>query len=216
MTTLFRLDGSVRPQQSDSRRLADLVESATREGEPGIDVVRRDLGSAPIPATAWADALGAAMTPADDRTTDQRAAHGFADGLATELQEADGFLFAAPLYNWGVSQYVKTWADVVMATGRLGPRGSVVAGRPAVLVVTRGGDYREGSGHPEWDWATGWLRRVFQDVWGLELEVVELHLTLAPFREYLAHLRGEAAEELVRAEQAATEAGHRLAERLAR
>jgi FMN-dependent NADH-azoreductase len=77
---------------------------------------------------------------------EQRAALALAAALTDELVAADALLFAAPLYNFGVSQHFKTWADIVITDPRMAagaPR--VLAGKPAVLVTARGGNYRPGT-----------------------------------------------------------------------
>ena len=57
--TLFRLDASFRVEGSHSRAIADVVEQAWTETNPGERVVRRHLGTDVIPATAWGDAVTA-------------------------------------------------------------------------------------------------------------------------------------------------------------
>jgi len=80
-----------------------------------------------------------------------------------------------------------------------------VAGKPAVLVTVRGGAYGEGTLREGWDHATGWMRRILSDFWGLDLLVVEQEFTavgmnpaLDQFKDLAAQLR-TTAEELARA-----------------
>lgn len=214
MTTLFRLDASIRIEGSVSRALADRVERSMAAATPELTVTRRDVAVHPVDAAAWAASSAAGATPPESWTPEQRAGRRTASELAEELEQSDAFLFAAPLYNWGVSQHLKTWVDVVVTEPRFLPRTTTIAGRPAVLVVARGGDYRDDSPRADWDHATSWMRRVFVDVWGLELRVVSVDLTLAPTRDHLAHLRDDAAADLIRAEADAAEAGAELAGRL--
>jgi FMN-dependent NADH-azoreductase len=210
MSTLFRLDASIRHDGSVTRSAGDVVERAVLGSGPGTSVVRRDIGAHPLSSSAWATSSAAAAVPEDQRTDEQQAAVHLATTLADELEGADGFLFAVPLYNWGVSQHFKTWFDIVVTDPRFSPRSSTIAGRPAVLVIARGGDYREGAARAEWDHATGWMRRVLGDLWGLDLTMVEVNLTLAPVREYMAHLRQDAALEAERGMSAAEAAGTTL------
>jgi FMN-dependent NADH-azoreductase len=210
MTTLFRLDASIRTDGSTTRLLAGRAESAAAATSGVTATTRREIGIRPLESTAWANALAAASLPAESWDAGQRDAHALATTLADELEQADGYVFAAPLYNWGVSQHVKTWVDLVVTDPRFHPRTTTIAGRPAVLVVARGGDYRESSPQSEWDHATSWMRRIFGDVWGLDLRVVDVHLTLAPVRPYMEHLREDAARDLERALAAASAAGSEL------
>src|ERR1700709_1489768 len=195
--TLFRLDASIRTQGSVSREIADLVEEGWRNGHPDEQIVRRHLGTDPLPATAWPLAVSAAWTPEEQKTDEMRAAPAPPAPLVDELVEADALLFAVPLYNFGVSQHFKTYADLVITDPRMGPGGTrPLAGRPAVLVTVRGGT---GPPREGWDPATGWMRRILADVWGLDLRVVEREFTLVgvnpaldEFTDLATHLHQEA------------------------
>ena len=158
--TLFRLDASIRVEGSHSREIADVVENEWRTVHPDDHIVRRHVGTDPIPATAWGTAAFAGYTPEDKRTDEQKAATALAATLVDELVSADALLFAVPLYNFGVSQHFKTWADLVITDPRMAA-GAVPAtkGKPAVLVTVRGGGYGAGTPREGWDHATGWMRR---------------------------------------------------------
>ncbi|HEY5112246.1 MAG TPA: NAD(P)H-dependent oxidoreductase [Acidimicrobiales bacterium] len=115
-----------------------------------------------------------------DRTDEQRHAAAVAATLADEVLEADALLFAVPLYNFGVSEHFKTWVDVLMTEPRIAGGGTVktLEAKPAVLVVVRGGAYGAGTPREGWDHSTGWVRRILEDVWGLDLRIVENEFTL--------------------------------------
>jgi len=201
--SLYRLDASIRVEGSHSRAIADIVEQEWRNAHPGEPVIRRHVGVDPIPATAWATAVFAGRTPEESRTSEQRAAVALAATLTDELIAADALLFAAPLYNFGVSQHFKTWADMVIADPRMAAGTQpILAGKPAVLVTVHGGNYRPGTPREGWDHATGWMRRILADVWHLDLEVVETEFTnvgvnpaLDQFKDLAHQLRQEAGEQ---------------------
>ena len=198
--TLYRLDASIRVEGSHSRAIADIVEQEWRNVHPGESVVRRHVGVDPIPATAWATAVYAGRTPEESRTDEQQAALALAAALTDELIAADALLFAAPLYNFGVSQHFKTWVDMVITDPRMAAGTQpILAGKPAVLVTVRGGNYRPGTPREGWDHATGWMRRILGDVWHLDLKVVEAEFTnvgvnpvLDRFKDLARQLREEA------------------------
>ncbi len=199
--SLFRLDASIRVEGSHSREIADIVEQEWRTSHPNSPVVRRHIGIEPVPATAWPTAVGASMTPVDDRSPEQREAVALAAEIADELIDADALLFAVPLYNFGVSQHFKTWVDLAITDPRMAPGGEQpLAGKPAVLVTVRGGGYSAGTPREGWDHATGWMRRILEDVWQLDLRVVESELTLAEVNPALAQFKELAAELRARAE----------------
>jgi FMN-dependent NADH-azoreductase len=208
--SLFRLDASIRIDGSVSREIADLVEEAWLEGHAGEQIVRRHLGTDPIPATAWPTAVSGAYVPAADRTPEQVDAAALAATLVDELIAADALLFAVPLYNFGVSQHFKAYVDLVITDPRMGAGTEPpLAGKPAELVVVRGGSYAAGTPREGWDHATSWYRRILEDVWQLDLAIVETEFTLVgvnpaldQFKDIAAQLRSEA-EDLARKHGAA-------------
>lgn len=209
--TLFRLDASILPATSASRELGDLVEAEWLAAHPSSTVVRRDVAADPIVATAWRDSVTSGFTPVDELTDGQREAIALRTRLADELIDADALLFTVPLYNYGVSQHVKTWFDLAYTDPRIDPQGTALRGKPATLVTVLGGNYAPGSPREGWDHSTGWLRRVFEDVWGLELTVVHRPFTLVGVNPALDAFTDAAAELKADAEQAAVDAGRALA-----
>jgi len=207
---LFRLDASIRRDGSVSREVADTVQRAWQAEHPSGTVRYRDLGLHPLPATAWSDAIEGRPVPAAERSPEQAAALDLAAELGSEMRDADAYLFAVPLYNFGVSQHVKTWWDILWTDLRdLGER--PLAGRAASLVLVRGGGYGPGTPREGWDHATPWLRRVFGDVLGLDLHLTEAELTLADVTPAMAGLRDRAAQLRAEAHVSAEGHGKRLA-----
>jgi FMN-dependent NADH-azoreductase len=201
--SLYRIDASIRVDGSNSRAIADIVEQEWRNANPDELVIRRHVGVDPIPATAWASAVFGSRTPAESRTDEQKAALALAATLTDELVEADALLFAIPLYNFGVSQHFKAWVDMVVTDPRMAAGTEpILAGKPAVLVTVRGGNYQPGTPREGWDHATPWMRRILSDVWKLDLQVVETEFTnvgvnpaLDRFKDLARQLRQEAEEQ---------------------
>ena len=208
MNTVFRLDASIRQDGSVTRAVADTLESTIADelGDPTI--LRRDVGHDPVASTLWPAAAFAGFTPEDDRTAEQRVALAAAAELGDEIAAADVLIFAVPMYNFGVSQHFKTWLDLVLTDPRFAPGSTQpLAGRPAFLVTARGGGYGEGTPREGWDHATGWMRRILEDVWGLDLDVIETELTLAEVTPQMADLRELAREQLAESHDTARKNG---------
>ncbi|SCL37305.1 FMN-dependent NADH-azoreductase [Micromonospora pallida] len=209
--SLFRLDASIRVEGSHSREIADIVEDEWRAAHPDDTIVRRHLGTEPLPSTTWADAVTAGYLPAEKRTAEQQAAVALAAQLTDELAAADALLFAVPLYNFGVSQHFKTWVDTVITDPRMGPGATpLLAGKPAVLVTVRGGAYGSGTPREGWDHATPWMRRILADVWQLDLKVVEAEFTLVGVNPALDEFKDLAAQLRTQAEDLARSHGRAL------
>jgi FMN-dependent NADH-azoreductase len=210
--SLFRLDASIRHEGSVTRAVADTVQEAWQAEHPDAPVVRRDLGDDPLPHAAWIAGAQGLFVPPEQRTPAQRDAAALATTLAEELMAADAYIFAVPLYNWGVTAHVKTWVDLLLTEPRLSPGAEPLAGRPAVLVTARGGGYGPGTPKEGWDHSTPWLRRIFADVLKLDLHLAEAELTLAGVNPAMEALRGLADESLRNAHQTARSHGRRVAD----
>ena len=213
---LFRLDSSIRTTGSTSRAVADTAEAAWLAEQPAGEIIRRDLGVDPLPSDAWASAVTASWGPAESQTEQQRDAVALAARLADELLAADSLILSVPLYNWGVSQHVKTWIDLVITDPRFGSGSQTpLKGRSGLLVIARGGAYGEGTPKFGWDHSTAYLTRVLGEVWGVDLRIVEAELTLADVVPAMADLKPLAAEFLAAAHDAAATHGRALGEQSA-
>jgi len=211
MTTLLRVDASIRLDGSVSRALADSAEAAWKAEYPDGVVVRRDLGLNPLPSNAWATLVGAKYGIEATSEADQAAlaeATALAQELAAEIKNADAVLLAVPLYNYGLPQHVKTWIDLLLIDAELlfGP--SPIAGRPVIFTLARGGGYSPGTPKHGWDHATPYLERIFGDVFGMNVRTAAAELTLAPVTPGMETLidasKVSEAEAHVTAEQHAT------------
>jgi FMN-dependent NADH-azoreductase len=212
--SLLRLDASIRHNGSASRALADIAESQWLETTTDRTITRREIGTTPLPSTAWGDAVTASALPADERTSAQADALRLAKTLVDELATADAYLFAVPLYNFGPSQHFKTYADLVIADPRMGPGLTpVTAGKPGILVTVQGGNYAAGTPKEGWDHATAWMRRILEDVWQIDVNVVTREFTLVGTNPALDGFTDMAGEIKTLAEHHARTHGRALATR---
>ncbi|MHB1209493.1 MAG: FMN-dependent NADH-azoreductase [Acidimicrobiales bacterium] len=201
--SLFRLDASIQVEGSASRALGDVVERTWRESEADALVVRRQIGLDPLASNAWSLAVSASRTPEHERTPDQRSAVALAHTLVDELIDADAILMTVPLYNFGVSQHLKTWVDLVITDPRMATQ--PLAGKHAVVAIVRGGAYGAGTPREGWDHSTAWILRILRDVWGLDVVVVEREFTLVGVNPALDSFADLAAEMHRDAEHLATQ-----------
>ncbi|TDW23028.1 FMN-dependent NADH-azoreductase [Kribbella kalugense] len=183
MSTLLRVDASIRLDGSVSRALADSAEAAWNAEHPDGVVVRRDLGQHPLPATVW-PTLAAAQVGQEPVADSDRMpldeAKAIAAELSAEITNADAILLAVPLYNYGIAQNAKTWIDLLLMDRDLAFGSRPLAGRPAIFAIARGGGYAPGTPKHGWDHATPYLERVFADLFGMNIRTAAAELTLAP------------------------------------
>jgi FMN-dependent NADH-azoreductase len=208
---LFRLDASIRTEGSASREIADIVETEWVATHPGDPIERRHIGVDVLPAEAWGHAVAGHSVPAESRSAEQQAAIALSASLVDELVAADAILLAVPLYNFGISQHIKTWIDLVIADPRAGAGSSpLLQGKPLVLCTVRGGAYGAGTPREGWDHSTGYLRRILQDVWGADLTIVEREFTLVGVNPALDDFKDLAVDIHQAALTSAREAGKAL------
>jgi FMN-dependent NADH-azoreductase len=183
MSTLLRVDASIRLDGSVSRALADSAEAAWKAEHPEGVVVGGARGPPPRPATVWPTLAAAQVGQepvADSDRMPLAEAQAIAAELAAEVKNADAILLAVPLYNYGIAQNVKTWIDLLLLERELAFGSRPLAGRPAIFAIARGGGYGPGTPKHGWDHATPYLERVFADVFGMNIRTAAAELTLAP------------------------------------
>jgi FMN-dependent NADH-azoreductase len=218
MTTLLRVDASIRVEGSVSRALADSAQAAWEAEHPDGTVIRRDLGLNPIPAETWPLAVAATMgmLAEDQLGPEHVAAAAVARELGDELRAADAVILAVPLYNYGISQHVKTWIDLLLTDRELVGDPLPLAGKPIIFTIARGGGYSPGTPKEGWDHATPYLERIFGDVFGMQIRTAVAELTLAPVTPGMETLIDAAKEStesaLVTAEEHGADVARGLAE----
>ena len=210
---LFHLDSSIRAEGSVSRELSSIFRERWQAAHPEDTLTYRDLATEPPPHLTVSQ-YQAAFVPEDARTKEQRDALLYSQRLSSELRAADVLLISSPLYNWSVPSTLKAWVDHVNLDRGLAGEDPALAGRPALLVMAKGGAYGPGTPREGWDYGEPWLRRILSEVWRLDLEVIVAELTLAGVNPALSHLQDVADASLARARESAAAHALQLASRL--
>jgi len=154
MTKILRIESSIKGDASVTRKLADKL--VTRIG--GGDVTLRNAQDIPLIDGTW---IGAAYTPADTRSAEQKAVLALSDALIAELRAADAIVIGMPVYNFGVTGPLKAWIDQIARVGETfaytatGPKG-LLAPKPVYVAYASGG-VPMGSAY---DFASSYLRQV--------------------------------------------------------
>ncbi|WP_262059276.1 FMN-dependent NADH-azoreductase [Streptomyces sp. STR69] len=216
MATLLHIDSSVFPAgASASRAVADAFRTSWEEQHPEGTVIHRDLAAHPVPHLT-ADAHTAGFADPAAHTPEQTAAFTERVKLIEELEQADAVLIGAPMYNFSIPSTLKAWLDNVILMGRTaGTEDSKIKGTPVTVIASRGGAYGPGTPREGFEYVQTYLRAVFVDALGTELEFIVPELTLAPQNPAMSDLIPlyEASRE--RALDDAAAKAKELAERLA-
>ncbi|MBT0773088.1 NAD(P)H-dependent oxidoreductase [Kineosporia sp. J2-2] len=212
MPTLLHLDSSADLNSSVSRALTARFATAWTGISTDHLVVRRDLHLDQLPhlptdALHWAPRLRRPgdLVPADAEQLQQV--------LISELLNADVVLIGAPMYNWAVPSTLKAWIDYVHVggvTSTIDEPTQPLAGKPVVVVSSRGGSY--GPGDPV-DHQVPSIVQALGTSMGMDVSTVTADLTLAGRLPALSGLTGRAEQERERAAQELDALAERLGRR---
>ena len=142
------VNSSAQGAESVSGRLAEGFAERLSEAEPGVEIVRRDVGAAPVPHLAEDTVFAIRGKPAE--TEAEREALALSDALIAELKQADLIVIGAPMYNFGMASTLKAWFDHVLRariTFRYTEEGrpeGLLEGRKTVVIESRAGIYTAG------------------------------------------------------------------------
>lgn len=139
MTTLLRLDASIRNDNSVSRSLADYYQHNWQAHHSNGNVVLRDLAHQQIPHLS--NDLVEAFQSEEPELSDVTR---LSDGLIQELKNADQLLISSPLYNLSLPSTLKSYFDHVVRSGHTfdtqgGELVGLLEGKRAIIITTRGG-----------------------------------------------------------------------------
>ncbi|MGC5617308.1 FMN-dependent NADH-azoreductase [Georgenia sp. Z1491] len=211
MAHLLRLDSSARPDGSVSREITGAFADAWAS-VPGATVRWRNLHADPLPHLPHADLHCAPPLRPRGATISHRVEQHQLQ-VVGELLAADVLLVGAPLYNYSLPSTLKAWLDHVHVLGMTAPflehQTQPLAGRPAIVVSSRGAVYDDADG-PE-DHGRPVLQAVLGDAMGMQLTFLGADATLADLVPAMAPLRQRAQEERAAALQAARAMGEELA-----
>jgi FMN-dependent NADH-azoreductase len=173
---LLHIDSSILGEGSASRQISAAIVAALRQAVPGLEVVRRDLESNPVPH------LDSRLLPTirPDVPAAGAVSSGEFQQSAAALQEfldADIVVIGAPMYNFTVSTQLKAWFDRVLIAGKTfgyteaGPKG-LAGGKRVIVASSRGGLYGPGMPTEANDFHEPYLRAVFRFIGIDNVEIV--------------------------------------------
>jgi FMN-dependent NADH-azoreductase len=165
MPTLLKIDSSPLGGASISRHLTNEFVQSWKLANPDGKIITRDLTATSIaPVTAaW---VGAAYTPEDSRTSEQRELLALSDTLIAELQSADEYVFGVPMHNFSVPSTLKLWIDQIARVGKTfsyadGAPAGLLKKKKATILVASGGAYGAGTAMASFNFVEPYLRTVF-------------------------------------------------------
>src|SRR5713226_6853100 len=160
----LKIDSSPMGERSISRKLTAAFANTWSKAHPGGTVIARDLTAIDIPVIDGR-CVGAAYTPENARTPEQKETLAISDSLIADLQEADEYVIGVPMHNFSIPSTLKLWIDQVARVGKTfsygadGPKG-LLTGKKATLLIASGGVYDQGTAMESLNFVTPYLRAV--------------------------------------------------------
>jgi FMN-dependent NADH-azoreductase len=152
-------------QASVSRCLTEEYVRRWEAIHPGGKLIARDLTKTELaPVTAqW---IGAAYTPEEGRSPEQRQLLAVSDSLVAELEAADEYVIGVPMHNFSIPSTVKLWIDLIARAGKTfayvgGQPKGLLQGKKATFLVASGGKYDPGTALASFNFVEPYLRTVF-------------------------------------------------------
>jgi FMN-dependent NADH-azoreductase len=165
MPKLLHFDSSPLYGRSVSRQLTDAFVTQWKSSHPAGTVIDRDLNATAIPPVT-AEWVGAAYTPEEARTPEQKKLLALSDSLLVELEQADEYVFGVPMHNFGVPSVLKLWIDQIARVGRTfsyadGTPKGLLTGKKATFIIATGGIYDPQTQMASFNFVEPYLRSVF-------------------------------------------------------
>jgi FMN-dependent NADH-azoreductase len=165
MPTLLHIDSSPLYGRSVSRQLTAAFVTEWKSSHRNGKVIDRDLNATAIsPINAgW---VGAAYTPEEARSPQQKELLALSDTLIAELEQADEYVFGVPMHNFSVPSVLKLWIDQISRAGKTfsyadgRPKG-LITGQKATFIIATGGVYDAQTQMASFNFVEPYLRSVF-------------------------------------------------------
>ncbi|RXF74114.1 FMN-dependent NADH-azoreductase [Hansschlegelia zhihuaiae] len=162
---LLHVDASILGENSVSRTVSAAAVERLKAEIPGVEVVRRDLATAPIAHLSGAHL--AALAPGAEASAQVRVENEEGGRALQEFLEAEIVVIGAPMYNFAVPSQLKAWIDRVLVAGKTFGYGD--DGRPVglagdkrvVIAISRGGFYGSDTPMAAFEHVQSYLKAVF-------------------------------------------------------
>jgi FMN-dependent NADH-azoreductase len=142
MKQILRIDASANASNSSSKKLGNKLTEKFQQSYPDVRINQRNINHGlPFVDEHW---VNANVTPADQRTVEQKQQLELSDTLIAELQQADRIIITTPMYNFGVPAVLKAWIDLACRAGvtfqytNEGPVG-LLKNKQVDIIITTGG-----------------------------------------------------------------------------
>ncbi|MCT8125684.1 NAD(P)H-dependent oxidoreductase [Alishewanella sp. BS5-314] len=141
MKNILVINSSISGSNGNSNKLVQFLLAQLS----GAQVTEIDLNAQPLPHLEMSE-IGAWMTPAAERSSEQQALAARSDELIAKIEAADAIVFGVPMYNFALPSQLKALLDRLARAGvtfkytETGPVG-LLKDKPVIFALARGGIY---------------------------------------------------------------------------
>lgn len=141
MKNILVINSSISGSNGNSNKLVQFLLAQLSD----VQVTEIDLNAQPLPHLEMSE-IGAWMTPAAERSSEQQALAAYSDELIAKVEAADAIVFGVPMYNFALPSQLKALLDRLARAGvtfkytETGPVG-LLKDKPVIFALARGGIY---------------------------------------------------------------------------
>lgn len=190
MAELLYIESSPRKEFSSSIKVANAFIDAYKKTNPGDSVKTLKLFEMDLPAfdgftiaSKYKILRGSAPT-----STEEKKAWARVEALIYEFKSADKYLFAVPMWNFGIPYRLKHYIDILVQPGYTfrvvdGGYEGLVLDKRAMAIYARGGSYAEGTPGAALDMQQKYLELILQFIGIEDIRSILVESTLGGGRE---------------------------------
>ena len=182
MKKLLYIQASPRVERSHSRRVADAFVTAYKDVNPDDEVEVLDIFKMDLPTFDGLTVQAKyTILHGQEHSEEELAVWKEVENVIEEFKSADKYVFAVPMWNFGIPYRLKQYFDVITQPGytfsfspEKGYMG-LVTDKPALVVYARGGEYAAGSETAAYDQQKQYMEQIlgfigFTDVRSIAVE----------------------------------------------
>ena len=202
MGKIFYIKASPRSGRSHSVAVADAFIEAYRGCNPKDEIAVLDLFTTDLP-TFDGLAVQAKYTilHGKEHSKEEESAWRAVELVIGEFKSADKYVFAIPMWNFGIPYRLKQYIDILVQPGYTfsytaeeGYKG-LVTGKPALVVYARGGEYAPGTPSETYDFQKRYVETVLGFMGFTDVRPIIVEPTLQGGPEVAKSKRAAAIEE---------------------
>ncbi len=185
MNRLLYIQASPRGERSHAMKVADAFAESYRESHSGAEIMPLDLFRKDLPPfDGLAVQAKYTILHGGEPGDEERSAWRTVEQLIDEFKGADGYLFAVPMWNFGVPYRLKQYIDLIVQPGytfAFDPEkgySGLVTGKPAFIAYARGGEYAEGTEAEAFDFQKKYLETLLGFIGFTDISSVVVEPTL--------------------------------------